>query len=174
LTEYRRPQLLDLRAHGRSQFDCGEPVLNAWLHRYAGQNRRGNTAATWVVVDQRDTVAAYASLSMTSVDVSRSPSALAKGAPDPIPALLVGRLGVDRHHAGHGLGMAMVAHVLATVVELNQQAACRAVIVTAFNERSGQWWQHLGFSPLDPTDPEGLDLFMLTADIEATLQHMRK
>jgi GNAT superfamily N-acetyltransferase len=173
LTEYRRPQLLDLHNHDRSEFDCGEPVLNEWLQRYAGQNRRGNTAATWVVVDQNDTVAAYASLSMTSVDVSRAPSALAKRAPNPIPALLVGRLGVDRQHAGQGLGTAMVAHVLATVVELNQHAACRAVIVTAINERSGRWWEHLGFSPLDPTEPEGLDLFMLTADIEATLRHMK-
>ncbi|MHB8247011.1 MAG: GNAT family N-acetyltransferase [Acidimicrobiales bacterium] len=172
MTEYRRPQLLDLRAHDRRTFDCGEPVLAEWLRRYAGQNRRGNTAAIWVVVDHDNAVVAYASLSMTAVDITAASPPLAKNAPDPIPALLLGRVGVDRRHAGQGLGTALVAHVLATAVELNQQAACRAVVVTAINENSRRWWEYLGFSPMDPDDPEGLDLYVLTADIEATFRAM--
>ena len=172
MTEFRRPRLLELHSHDRSGFDCGEPVLDEWLRRYAGQNRRGNTAATWVIVDDQDVVAAYASLSMTAVDISAAPAALAKGSPDPIPALLVGRLGVDRRHSGQGLGTALIAHVLALVVELNQQVACRAVVVTAINDRSRHWWERFGFLPLDPADPEGLDLFLITADIEATFKRL--
>jgi GNAT superfamily N-acetyltransferase len=125
-----------------------------------------------VVVDHDDVVVAYASLSMTAIDVSAASAPLAKNAPDPIPALLVGRLGVDKLHASQGLGTALVAHVLATVVELNQQAACRAVVVTAINERSRSWWEYLGFSPMDPDEPEDLDLYLLTEDIEATLRVM--
>lgn len=172
MPEYRRPQRLDLRAHDRRTFECGEPVLDEWLRRYAGQNRRGNTAAIWVVVDRDNTVVAYTSLSMTAVDVTAASPPLAKNAPDPIPALLLGRVGVDRRHAGQGLGTALVTHVLATAVELNQRAACRAVVVTAINESSRGWWEYLGFSPMDPDDPESLDLYLLTADIEATLDAM--
>ncbi|MHB8330409.1 MAG: GNAT family N-acetyltransferase, partial [Acidimicrobiales bacterium] len=150
----------------------GEPVLDEWLHRYAGQNRRGNTAAIWVVVDHDNAVVAYASLSMTAIEVAAASPVLAKNAPDPIPALLVGRLGVDRRHASQGLGTALVAHVLATAIELNQEAACRAVVVTAVNESSRRWWEYLSFSPMEPDDPEGLDLCLLTADIEATLLTM--
>ncbi len=62
-------------------------------------------------------------------------------------------------------GSALTAHVLATAVELNEKAACRAVVVTALNPRARDWWQRLGFRPLDPDQPEQLDLYVLTAEI---------
>lgn len=171
MTELRRPELLDLGRHNRSRFDSGEPSLDEWLRRYAGQNRRGNTAATWVVADPGDVVVAYATLSMTGIDRGASPLDLARAAPDPVPALLLGRLAVDRRHAGLGVGTTLVAHALATAVELNRKAACRAVVVTALHDRARNW-RRFGFQPLDPADPDGLDLYLLTADIEATLRNV--
>lgn len=172
MTEYQRPQILDPSRHSRDHFDCGEDELNAWLRRYAGQNRRRNTSATWVVVDAFDNVAAYASVSMTAVTRASAPEILAKHAPDPVPALLLGRLAVDRPHAGGGLGTALVAHVLATAVELNASAACRAVVVTALNERARAWWERLGFSPFEPDDANALDTYLLTTDIAATIERL--
>jgi len=61
--------------------------------------------------------------------------------------------------------------VLATAVELNQKAACRAVLVTALNPKARTWWEQLGFQPIDPTDPGQLDLYLLTAEIETTLRN---
>lgn len=95
---------------------------------------------------------------------------VAKQAPDPIPALLIGRLAVDRSVAGLGVGTALVAHVLATAVDLNDRAACRAVVVSALDESAGSWWARLGFHPFDPEDPGNLDLYLLTSEIAATLQ----
>ena len=110
---------------------------------------------------------------MTGIDRSAAPIALAKGAPNPVPALLLGRLAVDGRHAGLGLGTALVAHVLATAAELNQRAACRAVVVTALNEAARAWWLRLGFEPFEPTNPDGLDLYLLASDIDATLRTLR-
>jgi predicted N-acetyltransferase YhbS len=73
-----------------------------------------------------------------------------------MPALLVGRLAVDQSSAGLGLGTAMVRHLLATALELNQSAACEAVVVTALHERSQQWRLWLGFEPFEDTS---LDLY---------------
>jgi GNAT superfamily N-acetyltransferase len=173
LTELRRPALLDPRRHNREQFDSGRPALDEWLRRYAGQNRRRDTAATWVITDAQDAVVAYACVAMTGIDRSAAPEALAKGAPDPIPALLLGRLAVDHRYGNLGIGTALAAHVLATVVELNEKAACRAVVVTALNASARTWWERLGFHPLDPDDPELLDLYLLTSEIEATLRRVR-
>lgn len=170
MTRLQRPALLDPRRHDRDQFDCGEPVLDEWLRRYAGQNRRRDTAATWVIADAQNVVVAYASISMTGIDRSAAPEIVAKGAPDPVPALLLGRLAVDRRYAGLGIGTTLAAHVLATAVELNERAACRAVVVTALNSNARSWWQRLGFHAFDPSDPEQLDLYLLTAEIEATLR----
>lgn len=169
MTELRRPELLDPARHDRTAFDSGELGLDEWLRRYAGQNRRRDTAATWVVSAEGGEVVAYASLAMTAIDRSAAPDDLAKRAPDPVPALLVGRLAVDRRHAGLGVGTALVAHVLATAVDLNEKAACRAVVVTAINARARAWWERLGFHPFDPDDPVGGDLYLLTSQVAATM-----
>jgi GNAT superfamily N-acetyltransferase len=170
LTELRRPTPLDARRHDRTAFDSGEPSLDEWLRRYAGQNRRRDTAATWVVADARDTVVAFASIAMTGIDRSAAPPLLARHTPDPIPALLLARLAVDRRHHGRGVGTTLVAHVLATAQELNAKAACRAVVVSALHARARRWWERLGFHPLDPGDEACPDLYLLTADIQETLR----
>lgn len=170
MTDLRRPEPLDPARHDRSGFDSGEPALDDWLRRYAGQNRRRHTAATWVITTTDDNVVAYASLAMTAIDHSAAPTAVAKHAPDPVPALLLGRLAVDKRYAGFGVGTALVAHVLATAVEINTKAACRAVVVTALHQRARTWWERLGFHPSHPDDPTDTDLYLLTNEIEATLQ----
>ena len=148
-------------------------MLDEWLRRYAGQNRRRDTAATWVIADADDVVVAYASVAMTGIDRSAAPEVLAKGAPDPIPALMVGRLAVDQRYASLGIGTALAAHVLATAVELNEKAACRAVVVTALTDRAHTWWERLGFHPFAPDEPDQFDLYLLTSDIHATLRRIR-
>ena len=168
MTELRRPEPLDPQRHRRAEFDCGNDTLNEWLARYAGQSRRRHTAATWVIADRADVVVAYASLSMTGVDLSAAPEDMAKGSPQPVPALLCGRLAVDRRYAGLGIGTALVGHILATAVDMNRSAAMKAVIVTAVDEAARAWWTRFGFQPFSP-EPGCLDLYLLTKDIEATL-----
>jgi GNAT superfamily N-acetyltransferase len=173
LTELRRPALLDVRRHDRERFDIGESVLDEWLRRYAGQNRRRDTAATWVIADANNVVVAYASIAMTGIDRSAAPETLAKGAPDPVPALLLGRLAVDRRYSRLGIGTTLVAHVLATALDLNEKAACRAVVVTALTDKARTWWERLGFHPFDPNEPDQLDLYLLAAEIDATLRRLQ-
>jgi GNAT superfamily N-acetyltransferase len=110
---------------------------------------------------------------MTGIDRPAAPDVVAKGAPDPVPALLLGRLAVDRRYANLGIGTALAAHVLATAVELNEKAACRAVIVTAPHQQARTRWERLGFHPFEPDDPDLLDLYLLSSEIEATLRRAR-
>lgn len=172
MTDLRRPEPLDPARHDRGGFDSGEPALDDWLRRYAGQNRRRRTAATWVITTPDDTVVAYASLAMTAIDRRAAPVAVAKHAPDPVPALLLGRLAVDRACAGLGVGTALVAHVLATAVEINTKATCRAVVATALHDRARRWWERLGFHPSHPDGPTDTDLYLLTSEIGTTLDAM--
>lgn len=169
MTELRRPAPLDPRLHDRSGFDSGSDELDTWLRRYSAQNRRQNTAATWVIADADMGVVAYVSLAMTGIDRSSGPRSMTKHAPDPVPALLIGRLAVDQRAAGRGVGTALVAHVLATAVDLNERAACRAVVVSAIDAAARSWWERLGFHPFDPSGAEP-DLYLLTSEIEATLR----
>jgi GNAT superfamily N-acetyltransferase len=170
--QFYRPTLLDPDKHRRDEFTSGESSLDDWLRRYAGQNRRGNTAAVWVIADATYRVVCYATLSMTSVDRSASPTPLAKGAPLRVPALLIGRLATDTRVTGLGLGTHMVKHILATAAELNVKAACRAVVVTALNPAAFSWWQRFGFDPFDAEDSTNLNLYLLSEDIAATLTRL--
>ena len=170
--QFYRPTLLDPDRHRRDEFTSGDASLDDWLRRYAGQNRRGNTAAVWVITDPAHRVVCYATLSMTSVDRSARPTPLAKGAPLQVPALLVGRLATDTRVTGLGLGTHMVKHILATAAELNVKAACRAVVVTALNPAAVSWLQPFGFDPFDGEDSTNLDLYLLTKDISATLTRL--
>lgn len=171
MTEYRRPALFDPALHDRSTFSCAEPAYADWLRRFAGQSRRANTAATWVITDPDYTVVAYATLSMTAIDLSKAPAALTKQAPDPIPSLLIGRLAVDQHHEGLGLGTELVKHILATAVELNRTAAFKAVVATALNDAARRWWsERLGFVAFDPHDLQNFDLYLTTSTIAATIE----
>jgi hypothetical protein len=63
----------------------------------------------------------------------------------------------------------MVKHILATAVELNVRAACRAVVVTALTPAAFTWWQRFGFAPFNSEDPTSLDLYLLTKHIAVTL-----
>lgn len=170
MPEYCRPCPLDPELHDGAGFGCREAAYADWLRRYAGQNRKGNAAAAWVIADDEQRVVAYATLSMTGIDLTRAPVALRKGAPGPIPALLTGRLAVDERHEGLGLGTELVRHIFATAVELNQSAAFKAVVVRALGRDALSWWtDRLGFVPFDPTDPEDFDLHLLTDTVAATL-----
>ncbi len=123
----------------------------------------------WVIADADHVIACYATLSMSSVDRSDCPPDLAKGTPPQVPALLVGRLATDQRLTGLGLGTQMVKHILATAVELNVRAACRAVVVTALTPAAFTWWQRFGFAPFNSEDPTSLDLYLLTKHIAVTL-----
>lgn len=170
--QFHRPTLLDPDRHRRDEFTSGDLSLDDWLRRYAGQNRRGNTAAVWVIADAIYRVVCYATLSMTSVDRSASPTPLAKGAPLQVPALLIGRLATDTSVTGLGLDTHMVKHILATAAELNVKAACRAVVVTALNPAAVSWWQRFGFDPFDAEESTNLDLYLPTKDIATTLTRL--
>jgi GNAT superfamily N-acetyltransferase len=129
---------------------------------------------TWVIAAPDDRVVPYAILAMTAIDRGAAPDPIAKRAPDPVPALLLGRLAVDRRYSGLGVGTALVVHALATAVELNAKAACRAIVVAALHPRARAWWERLGFHPFHPYDPTDTDLYLLTSEIEATLDMLER
>ena len=115
---------------------------------------------------------AYVSVAMTGIDRSSAPAPVAKHAPDPVPAMLIGRVAVDRSVVEHGIGTALGAHALATAIDLNQRAACRALVVSSLDDAARTWWERLGFHAFDPDDPGCLDLYLLTSEIEATLRSL--
>lgn len=170
MTELRRPAPLE-RKHDRTRLDSGAQGLDAWLREQSGQSDRANRARTWVIADVDYRVVAYMAMSATMIDGSKAPKALQAGSLGEIPAILCGRLAVDQEYRRLGLGTTLVRLLLSKAAEVNQIAACRAVVVHALDSEARAFWERYGFEPFT-SDPEERDLYLLTKDIEATLSRL--
>jgi predicted N-acetyltransferase YhbS len=170
LTDLRGPVPLSDQ-HDLGSFSSVEPDLDDWLRNRALENRRMNVSATWVYTTPDDRVMGYVCMSTNSVVRREAPSPLRRGAPDPVPAFLIGRLAVDQSIPGEGVGTYLVGWALASSVATNERAAHSMVTVHALHERARDWWERFGFKPVT-RDPECMHMYKPTADIEATLATM--
>ena len=86
-------------------------------------------------------------------------------APNRIPAILLGRLAIDRETQGSGLGTTTLRHALELTVAASETIGVRMLVVTALHPQAAEFYQRFGLTP-SPTNP--LDLMITVADIEAS------
>lgn len=162
MSQYRGPELLS-DAHDAEAFDCGDETLNDWLRRRAPRNQREGSSRTWVVT-QMDQVVAYCASSTAVVARSAATKRAARNQPDPLPAMLLGRLAVDLRHQGQGFAAALLKHFLLTALEVAELTGLRLVLVHAKDEQASGFYRHFGFEP-SPIDD--LTLMLLIKDIQS-------
>ena len=158
---YRGPELLASH-HDIEGFDCGDEALNEWLRRRAPRNQREGSSRTWVVTDGGRVVAFYAS-STAGVARTEATRRAARNQPDPLPAMLMGRLAVDTGHQGQGLAAALLKHFLLKALEVASLTGVRLVLVHAKDDQAASFYHHFGFEP-SPIDD--LTLMLLVKDIQ--------
>lgn len=118
-----------------NSFDCGNEVLNEWLRRRALHNQREGPSRTWVITDGVRVAAFYAS-STAAVARTETTRRAARNQPDPIPAMLLGRLAVDRAHQNNGLAAALLKHFLLKTLEVAELTGVRLDLQTIIRMRS--------------------------------------
>lgn len=138
------------RSDVKDDFDCGDPSFNDFLRRYAGQNQfRNYVGVTYVVVDNRHSVKAYATVSASSLDLIALPEGDRHGLPDyPLPVLRLARLAVDLRHQGVGIGRSLVRDMMLLALEQKRRVGCVGLVVDALPERIS-FYEELGFVVLD-------------------------
>lgn len=160
MNAYLGPELLR-SDHVIDQFDCGDSVLNEWLTRRALNNQASGASRTWVATLGDQVVGYYAS-STAVLMRSEATKRAARNQPDPLPALLLGRLAVDRRHQGKGLAAALLKHFLLKSVEVAEVTGVRVVLVHAKDDQAAAFYRHFEFesSPVDD-----LTLMLLMQDL---------
>ncbi|MDE0232055.1 MAG: GNAT family N-acetyltransferase [bacterium] len=158
---YRGPELL-ADSHDIDRFDCGNDSLNHWLQRQAPHNQRQGSSRTWVITDGTRVVGFYASATAVIARTEATTRA-ARNQPDPVPAMLLGRLAVDRNHQGKGLAAALLKHFLLKALEVAELTGLRLVLVHAKDLQATSFYRHYGFEP-SPVDD--LTLMLLIKDIQ--------
>lgn len=149
------------RRHDRTNFDCGQPMLNDWLKLRAGQFERKDLAHTYVAVRPGENVVlGYYAVSNHRVSFEALPEDQAKGLPQiDIPVVLLGRMAVDLSAQGQGVGKLLLLDALRRAQHISDQVGIRAVEVDALDDAARQFYLKFGFVSL-ADDPNHLFLVM--------------
>lgn len=148
----------------RRSFDCGSEELNDWLVRFAAQAMASRDAVTYLLHEGR-VIIGYMTLSAGSVSRAHAASRAGRRAPDPVPMMLLGRMGVHVERKGLGYGAELVRQALLHAMSASGSIGARGLMLHALDEQAQSFYRHLGFeeSPITPR------LMMVTfADVEAT------
>lgn len=129
-------------------FDCGKPALDDWLKGQAIESE-GRTARTYVVTATAGTeagaIVGYYCLANGGVTRKEMPGKIRHGLPNPVPVMVLGRLAVDRRHAGKSIGSAMLKEALQRTVEASRIAGVRALLVHAIDDEAVTFYTRYGF-----------------------------
>jgi GNAT superfamily N-acetyltransferase len=131
--------------HHRAGFDCGDAALNEFLLRKAGQQQRRGLGKTYVAVaDDEMRVTGFITVSAGQIATTSLPAQL-KLPRYPAPMLRIGRLAVDVHYQGKGIGQDLLAFALRLAVEFSQRVGLYAMVVDAKHDKAKAFYVKLGF-----------------------------
>ena len=149
----------------RTGFDSGRDALNHWFWRRAWHNQVSGVSRTSVVCDvATGSIAGYVSLSAAQIERAWLPKTRQRNQPDPMPAILLGQLAVDRRFQGRGAGRSLMFFALETAVRLSRDVGCFCVLTHPLDEGVRSLYRSFGFEDL-PFDP-ARSMAVRIADLE--------
>lgn len=147
--------------HDISEFCCGAAEIDAWLRDRALVGQEVGNATVFVV--QRDgKVHGFYALASGGVERASAPRVVKLNSPNPIPILLLARLGVSQAAQGRGVARLLLRDALWRTVNVVSQVGFRALLVHCRDESAKQFYQAVlpGCVRESPNDP--LHLFLPT------------
>jgi GNAT superfamily N-acetyltransferase len=158
------------KKHDRASFDCGEPVLNEFLRRYARKSHDKGAAKTFLAISKSDgkTILGYYSLCPASLEYARAPEIVRKGlARHDLPVFRLARLAVSRPVQGQGLGGQLILVAGRRCLLAATQVGGLALLIDAKNERAAKWYASYGAVPLADAP---FSLILPLATVQAALE----
>lgn len=150
-----------------ADFDSGEESLDRYLADRALTNHLADLGRCYVCVDgDTDKVLGYYTLSAVAVEHADLPGKVRRNAPNPVPAVLMGRLAIDTKAQGSGLGRFLVRDAILSTLAAADRIGVRILLVHALHEQAATFYEKLGFKR-SPTDQ--LHLYLLLADARKSL-----
>ena len=149
--------------HDRSQFLSSAAVLDRYFREQASQDTKRRIATCFVAVSvEPDTVAGYYTLSACGISLNDLSPSIAKKLPryPVVPAVLLGRLAVDRGHQGKGLGSVLLGDALMRTARA--ELGVFAMVVDSKDEAAQHFYERHGFTLL-PGETRRLCLPIATA-----------
>jgi GNAT superfamily N-acetyltransferase len=133
----------------RSGFVSGDPDLDRFFQKYAGQNQfRHHVGTTYVAVTD-GTIIGFATVSAASIHVEDFPEKHRRRLPNyPLPVLRLARLAVDQRAQQQGVGRQLLRAVLLLAREMADLIGCVGVLVDA-KPGAVEYYRQYGFEELE-------------------------
>ena len=127
-----------------------------------GQDVRRSVTACFTAKDSDGNLVGYYTLASYSILMNELPAGLAKKLPryPTVPAVLLGRLAIQKQAQGIGLGGILLMDAMKKCVE--SEIAAYALVVDAIDENASRFYLHYGFLPF-PSRPDRFFLPLATA-----------
>ena len=157
MSGYAPPRALDAE-DSFEDFESGVEIVDTWVRKHALRAHKTGTAIVYVVTcDER--IAGFYSLSAHSVQRSDiSGGWLKRNAPEQIPAILLGMLGIDKRDQGTGLGKSLLKDAIERSLVASRQIGARALLVDPVDLGVAKFYKRYGFRELSGTTRLALPL----------------
>ncbi|WP_165045924.1 GNAT family N-acetyltransferase [Adlercreutzia sp. ZJ138] len=157
MTVFSRPVQLPVGA-GIKDFTCGSEVVDRWVAEYSASARRRGTAVIYASYCG-EKVAGFYTLSAHSVArESVGGGWFTRNAPEQVPAVLLGMMGVSEEYKGRGLGAALLRDAILNSMKIAELAGAKALVVDPVDESARGFYEHFGFTALIGTHRMALKL----------------
>jgi predicted N-acetyltransferase YhbS len=157
----------------RSGFRSGEPDLDRFLQKYAGQNQFRHHIGVTYVGFEANRLVGYVTVAPGHMEIEDLPAAQRKKLPRyPIPVLRLARLAVDESVRGRGLGKQLLRFVLQMALRMSEEFGCAGVVVDA-KPGAVDFYGPFGFFPLEvaegqsPARPLATAMFLPINEVRA-------
>ncbi len=158
----------------RSAFESGDPDLDRFFKRFAGQNQFKHYIGTTYVADDNGAIVGFATVSAAQIEIRDLPPTKHGRLPhDPLPVLRLARLAVDQKAQGRGVGLTLLKAVFVLARTMAGDFGCVGVVVDA-KPQAIAFYQRYGFTALAVVQgqlgdrPETLPMFLESGAIPAT------
>ena len=130
-------------------FESGDQALDRWLKLRARSNEAAGFSRTHVMVHNEKPIGFY-SLSAAAFDL-RASELGAKSAPEPIPAILLGRMAVANTFQRLGVGKRLLADAIERAERFSRQVAATVLAVHP-KPTAREYYLANGFAPIGNTE----------------------
>ncbi|MHA4847592.1 N-acetyltransferase [Flavitalea antarctica] len=150
-------------SYKREPFNCGKPILDAYLHKQVRQDVKRKLSACFILPDKKE-IKGYYTLSSAAVERGLLPQEIITKLPPAytnLPAILLGRLAISKTYHRQGLGEAILIDALKRSYFASSEVGSMSVVVDPIDEDAITFYKRYDFILL----PDSRKMFLPMATI---------
>lgn len=151
---FSRPIQYEPNESESSDFSCGDKLVDDWFIKHAKHAKSRGTAVVYVSYCDDKLAGFYTLSSHSVVRNSIQGGWLRRNAPEQVPVILLGMMGVDTRYKGCGLGAALLRDAIKKSLEIAQIIGAKALLVDPSSESAESFYAHFGFKEMPCIDSE--------------------